>query len=92
LLICIDFDRTYTQDPKMWNLFIDLVESRGHDIICVTLRHARGKEAEDAIRTIGRKCTVYFTERKCKKDYLQNIGIFPDIWIDDDPRTILEDF
>ena len=92
LLICIDFDDTYTMDPQSWNLFIDLMESRGHNVICATMRYPHGTEPLDAIKTIGKKCTIYFTSRKCKKNYLQNLGIFPDVWIDNDPRTILEDF
>lgn len=34
--ISLDFDDTYTLDPKFWNKFICNAEKRGHRVIIVT--------------------------------------------------------
>lgn len=89
MLICIDFDDTYTKDPVLWNEFILLAKSRGHRVICCTMRYEI-EEGEELTQTIGKVVDlIYFTNRNSKKAFLNNLNIFPDIWIDDEPSFIL---
>ena len=39
LVISLDYDRTYTADPGLWDQFIALARSRGHEVVCVTGRN-----------------------------------------------------
>ncbi|MFW9871700.1 MAG: hypothetical protein ACFFG0_01270 [Candidatus Thorarchaeota archaeon] len=89
MLIALDYDFTYTEDPSLWDSFIDLATSKGHSIICVTMRY----ENEGIIlkRTIGKKCEIVFTGRKAKLNFLKELNIEPDVWIDDTPKWIYED-
>jgi hypothetical protein len=89
MLIVIDYDLTYTQDPQLWDEFIDMALLRNHNIICVTMRYP--EEGSDVINTVGKKCKVIFTGRKAKMNFLHELNIKPDIWIDDNPIWIYTD-
>ena len=45
MLIALDYDKTYTADPALWDNFVDLAQSRGHTVKIVTMR--RPDEAID---------------------------------------------
>jgi len=81
--IALDYDNTYTRDPKLWDDFIASVKRRGHDILCVTMRHERER--------VEVPCEVVYTGRKAKKPYCDDRSINIDIWIDDNPCWILRD-
>ena len=76
--IALDFDRTYTKDPEMWDKFIELATQREHEVVCVTMRHK-----EEAISI---PCPIIYTGRKAKKSHYD-----ADIWIDDSPQWIFND-
>ena len=90
MIIALDYDETYTQDPALWNRFIEDCIKNGHRVICVTMRFNNEYEAPDVINSIGKLCEVIFTERHAKAPYLQQRGIFPHVWIDDRPYYIYE--
>lgn len=78
--IALDYDLTYTEDPEMWDDFIDLVEYCGHSIVVVTVRDAIEDKIERNI-----PCYIIYTNGKPKIDFYK-----PDVWIDDSPQTIHE--
>ena len=86
MLIALDYDHTYTLDPELWDNFIDMCAKNKHTVICATMRY--DYEGKDVINTIGKKCKVYFTSRNAKKPFLEEMGIFPDVWIDDNPMWL----
>lgn len=88
MLIALDYDETYTEDPLMWDRFIRLAIASGHAVICVTMRHEG--ESADVCESIGRLCTVYCTGRRAKLEYMTEIGRIPDVWIDDSPMFITQ--
>jgi hypothetical protein len=90
MIICIDYDDTYTADPEMWDTFAAQAIARGHDVWCVS---ARADEFMDKARySIGlvigdTKCVG--TNGAAKRDYLfKTRGVYGDIWIDDMPETV----
>lgn len=84
MLIALDYDKTFTADRQLWREFVSLAEGRGHSVVIATMR--RPDEAiEDA------PCRVVYTSRAAKKAALSQVGINPDIWIDDTPAWILFD-
>lgn len=90
MLIAIDYDKTYTEDPGLWDRFISDAKESGCDVICVTLRYeSEGKEVQNALGDkVGK---IVFTGRKAKGPYLAGFGVKPNIWIDDNPTWIVWD-
>ena len=84
MLIALDYDGTYTEDPDLWDRFIQSAKERGHRIICVTMRYPG-----EPVGTIG--IEVIYTSRRAKKPHLEAAGVSVDIWIDDNPHWILLD-
>ena len=90
LLICLDYDETYTADPALWHEFIQLAKSRGHVIICATMRYEF--EGDEVKRQLGPYCDqIFFTGRKAKRLFIEEQGYSPSIWIDDSPHWIEAD-
>lgn len=81
--IALDYDGTYTADPELWEEFARLAIARGHSVTIVTLR------------TPAEKVHTYFTDAVpvvyCSRTAKRNHFI-ADIWIDDSPRWITEDY
>lgn len=88
MLICLDYDGTYTEDPALWDQFIENAITAGHVVICATMRYQA--EGADVERDLGLKVAqIIYTDRQAKQPYLRNRGINPDIWIDDSPYWLL---
>ena len=78
--IAIDYDNTFSADPRLFMIFAQAASVLGHDVAIVTSRRP-----DCPISGISGIPVVYcsFTA-KCKH--------FPaDIWIDDDPKHIDQD-
>jgi hypothetical protein len=91
LLICIDYHHTYELDPKLWNCIINLFWLRKNDVICVSRDH-KGHEEEilDNIGKVIGKKNVYFTQGLSKEDFCKQNDLKVDVWIDDNPKHILQ--
>lgn len=91
MLICLDFDGTYTLAPELWDSLIDLATSQGHEVICATMRF-EGSEGALVKELLGQKVSaIYFTGRKAKQPFLMSLGLVPDVWIDDSPAWLVFD-
>lgn len=91
LVICIDYHDTYETDPKLWNSIINLFWLRKDEVICISRDHNGGEdEILDSIGKVIGKENVYFTGGIAKKDFAKKNDIKVDIWIDDNPKHILE--
>ena len=89
--LSIDFDDTYTRDPILWDQFIDLAQSRGHTVYCVTAREPskiNKQEVYDSIGLVIGKDNCYFTSQMAKAKYMSEKGINIDVWIDDLPSNV----
>ena len=90
MLIALDYDETYTEDPEFWDLVIGLAVTHGHSVICATMRHRH--EGEDVIENLGKKVEkIIFTGRKAKLQSVHEAGYYPSVWIDDSPHWIHQD-
>jgi hypothetical protein len=94
MIICIDYDDTYTADPGLWDNFAAAAIRRGHDVWCVS---ARADSSMDKARySIGaiigdNRCVG--TNGAAKRDFLfKTRGVYGDIWIDDMPETVCGDY
>jgi hypothetical protein len=88
--ISIDYDNTYTRDPILWNVFIANARGLGHMVYCVTMRSpAEGVQVFHDLT--GKVDNIYFTNRQAKKDFMYEMGIAIDVWIDDMPLFVIQD-
>jgi hypothetical protein len=75
--IAIDYDGTYTMDPKLWDWFITQATLRGHEVKIVTMRRP-GEVVKNP------PCEVVYTSRTAKINSYR-----ADIWIDDQPHMVI---
>lgn len=93
MVIAIDFDDTLTKDSELWREFIRICRIGHHKIICVTCRRNTAGNQDVIERWMkSQDCNipVYFSNLNSKLELMNKLGIKVDIWIDDDPRCILE--
>lgn len=90
MLIALDYDDTITKDPEMWIRVAQVFQDCGHEVVIATMR-----TPEEALRMspiiLLSGIPVVPTSRKAKKPYLESLGLFVDVWIDDRPDFILLD-
>lgn len=89
MLIAIDYDLTYTEDPQLWQSFLVAAKRGNHKVIICTARC--DKDVEEVIMEVGtfiRREDIYNTSYKAKKAYMDKLGVYVDVWIDDDPFSI----
>jgi hypothetical protein len=95
--IALDYDNTFTADPKAWTEFIHLMQREGHVVYCVTMRYPPehpkfGGETRDVQRALGHLVDGLFcTGRQAKEKFMLERGIKIDVWVDDTPGWILQD-
>lgn len=87
-LICLDYDGTYTDFKSICDLIIDKQSDFGYKVILCTMRTP--EETNDDLEALSKRINVYFSSRQAKADYLSNLDIIPDIWLDDCPRWIYQ--
>lgn len=99
MLIAIDYDGTYNNAPEMWERIIEIMEFHGHRVICVTSRLDPCENvAEDGRCEVFAgepvdpvpSCPVFYTSRRAKVEYMSDLDVHVDIWIDDDPEHIIK--
>jgi len=92
MIIAIDYDHTYTNDPQLWDEFSRNALSRNHTVYCVSSRDER--TMDDAKNTIGKvigPANCFGTNLHPKREFMiKNHNIYIDVWVDDTPDTIVE--
>ena len=88
MIIAIDYDRTYTADPETFNKVIELFESAGHTVICVTGRTDDRTMGAPVKNSIGVLVPVIFAGSDWKRDAALKRGYKVDEWIDDIPEMV----
>lgn len=85
MIIALDYDKTYTADPHMWDIFISVAKERGHKVICITMRYP------NELIEIQNIDKIHYTSRKAKLVWAKQNDIKVDIWIDDKPGWLFDD-
>lgn len=89
MLIALDFDETVTLDPSFWGGFIRLAEQRGYEVIVVTYRFDSSTLNADIEEfCMENNIQFYCTGGEAKRIFMEKEGIYPSVWIDDNPWTI----
>lgn len=84
----LDYDNTFTADPKAMQAFIDLMVDHGHQVYITTLRSPDLKLERVPLSISG----IIYCSFRAKKIVTREQGIKIDIWIDDDPKYIEKGF
>jgi DNA-binding LacI/PurR family transcriptional regulator len=88
--ISLDFDKTYTLAPDVWDSCLRILRGAGHEVFVVTMRYDTGQEADEVRQALSGKVDGFiFTCRKAKVPYTESIGQRIDVWIDDSPYWLL---
>lgn len=89
MIIALDYDDTFTNDPAAWSQAMQVLRAAGHTVYGVTMRSPHEGIAD---KTYFDACDhVVFTCRRGKKKTLNAQGVSIDVWIDDQPMWILGD-
>lgn len=90
--IALDYDGTYSADPRLWEEFITSVNKFGHSIYIVTMRCPNEHPIiESLFRNHLSVTNIIYTSKLAKKLYVDKLGIPMDIWIDDSPHFVNSD-
>ena len=90
MIIALHYDETYNKAPFMWDVVTKIAQLFGHEVILATYRHGI-LDMEPLLEKVSKKIECYYTDGKAKKPFLQELGINVDVWIDDNPNSILQD-
>lgn len=87
MLISIDYDGTYTRNPALWNAIIELFQSAGNQVICITNRTEHSSQATEVLESIGKIVSqVIFAGTLYKREAAKRAGYKVDVFIDDVPE------
>jgi hypothetical protein len=90
VILALDYDDTYTRDPRMWNDIIGMMQQAGHTVYCVTMRTPEeGRAVRESLES--RVDGIFFTACRAKRDFMNARNIIVDVWMDDNPAFILMD-
>jgi len=90
IIVCIDYDDTYTKFPELLNLIVDYCKNKNYRVILATMRSIQ-EEDDGLVKIMNKGVEIIYTNRKAKIPYLNAMRIFPDLYIDDNPKWLLHD-
>lgn len=91
----IDFDNTFTACPELFASFITQAESAGHRIVIVTSRRNTDENLSDVrafLKEHGCCQPIVFASLGSKLHAVAEREIKVDIWIDDNPETLVHGY
>lgn len=91
LVFSFDFDCTISEDPELFLSMMGMLELMGHTVVICTCRMP-DTYPEDLAFLEKKGYKIYYTSHKAKKKYLADQGVIVDIWVDDTPESILQDW
>ena len=98
-LIAIDYDGTYTECPRIWNVFIQAAKQWGYEVWIVTSRYEPGLQGSDLpplfngepVTSVPQNVPVVYCNGRAKEEFVwHECGRRVDIWCDNDPKHIVE--
>lgn len=89
MLLAIDYDNTYTADKPGMQAIIRCFQTNGHKVILATMRSRELDYHPDFdFLEFTYNVPCYFSDGRSKRDYLSELGIYPNWWLDDNPESI----
>jgi hypothetical protein len=90
MVISIDYDKTWTQDPAFWREMVYNAKARHHTIIMVTQRCVKYEAEMRETGCIPDDLQIVFASGRTKKDAAEKAGYAVDVWIDDYPLAVYD--
>ena len=88
MILALDYDQTFTEDPDGWLEVTNLLRARGHSVYGVTMRY--DTETAGMSKKYMAACDkIFFTGRMAKQQFMAARGITVNVWIDDMPEWVL---
>jgi hypothetical protein len=90
--IAIDYDQTFTLDPLFWADFIRLLKSRGHSAMIVSSRQEMDDNRQQIyweLEALDILIPIFLTSGVAKEFFCEQAKIKIDVWIDDNPGSIV---
>ncbi len=84
--ISLDYDDTYSLDPKTWDKIINILQKANHNVFCITKRY---ESIADDIKESLDIPIVFVPKGKSKSAEVRDRGLKIDVWIDDKPISIV---
>jgi hypothetical protein len=90
MLIAIDYDKTWTEDPPLWLAFVEAAWKRGHRVVMVTGRSGWTDDMERGRLPVDLPIVYSGSQfgAQLKQRAALAAGFNVDVWIDDMPGTI----
>lgn len=88
MLISLDYDKTWTTAPALWEGMVKTFKAANHRFVCVTSRAATEANKKELAGSIGKHMPIVYCNHQPKVEEANKAGYQPDIWIDDRPETI----
>lgn len=92
LVFGLDFDDTFTADPELWRLFIELAVERGHKVVCVSAREDCEHQRAELRKSLPACVPILLSYATAKRRFASAAGVEVDIWIDDYPEAVVRSF
>lgn len=90
-LLAVDFDDTISARPTLWLEVLETFRNFNFDVVVVTYRQPNC-DPEDLQFLVDRGFQVIYTGQKAKRPFLKELGLFPSVWVDDTPESVLFDY
>ena len=87
--ISLDYDDTYTRNPELWDMIVRQFQAKGDKVFLVTWRFP-DEEVPGITKLRATLSGIHFTCRTAKEKYMFDQGINIHVWIDDNPRSIIQ--
>jgi hypothetical protein len=93
MTISVDFDRTFSADPRLWGEFARQSVADGNTVVMISRRPETDRE--EVMGTLGDYADAFSQVLlvggdTLKADAAQSAGIDVDVWVDDSPQTITD--
>ena len=93
--IALDYDDTYTKDPRLWKKTVRLMKHLGHTVMLVTNRGLTHLPNSIGLSTEEPRTAAALMDIPCilcgpfaKREVMDALGEKIDIWIDDHPEWV----
>lgn len=83
-----DFDNTFNAEPFIFAPFVGALQKAGWYCCFVTFRFPEQDSCDIQMWAEKLGMDIFYTSGIQKAAYMATMGIFPDIWIDDNPAGI----
>jgi hypothetical protein len=91
MIVAIDYDATWSADPELWEAFGRYARRRGHIVVLITNRIDNGRNRDEIADAVGGFVDHMILAGPMPKERAAaKLGIYPSIWIDDNPDTVTQ--